>query len=189
LFSVATGETLMSAQWRARLPSADDQRPGKPADSTHLNSVFELQTQSALWRDTLLARYRYEAKSFIDLNRYAGNDFLVTMRAYEGRYESRGKMDRVYRPAAAVFPWSAANRPDSEEIWVAGPPDFDSIMDSVRQGAIVLGGNGIMNFRMTAHFTMHHNGPRDQTMVPDIEVSGLVIHRTDRAKSPKPKRP
>ena len=115
---------------------------------------------------------QYENIAVIDFSKYSAKDFLITPEPYSKVYKSLGLMNLTTRAEATLNPEIKVGMPR----WLVGSINISKMLDTAYSSAIDMGGDAIVNFRITPSDETYTDGVYSVT-VPGIEISGFVIKR------------
>ncbi|KQC11220.1 MAG: hypothetical protein APR54_11120 [Candidatus Cloacimonas sp. SDB] len=124
--------------------------------------------------------------------KYAEQDYLITLEPYLGKYESIGLVSGTIQPEAnkikievkrrLKYSSEIKNKSDNEyeiktkKIWLIEPVDVYTLLDSIYYKSIEMGGNALVNFKLSAPLVYHFEG---EVNLPEVNIEGFIIKRTD----------
>ncbi|MCD4652140.1 MAG: hypothetical protein K8S56_10220 [Candidatus Cloacimonetes bacterium] len=131
---------------------------------------------------------KYKHVSGFDFSSYNARNFMVTPRGYNGKYEPLGMLNFVVCEGAAMeekllfIADKHAKEAGLEDIavfeWIVEELDYNEILEYVYQTAISMGGNAVVDFRITRNDKTYVNSPGyPGVTVPGVEIYGFVIRR------------
>jgi len=118
----------------------------------------------------------------IDFTEYSKKGFLITTEAYNGKYESIGIINCGARAAAKKHTEETTLQRGGRTVrnyeWKIEKIYIDSVLSLAYEQASKMGGDCIMNFRLTASDKTYEDGFQMVT-VPGVEINGFVIKRVE----------